>query len=126
MPPASISCSWSPTRRRDPGTTDNSPSPRGTRGLLLGGRGLAAGIRGFRRADLEAGGDHRGRCALLVEEVVEDLDRLVGHLVRPLADIVVAEAGLQQRHLRRKIVTEGNHQLLGIDPRLLQRYRLAI
>src|SRR5262245_51478015 len=88
-PPASISCSWNPTRRRDSGTTDDAPSPRGPRRQLLGGRGLAAGIRGFRRADLEAGGDHRGRRGLLVEDVVEDLDRLVGHLVGPLADIVV-------------------------------------
>src|SRR5437016_13942098 len=104
MPPASTSCSSSRTRSRDPGTTEEAPSPRASWARLLGRRGLAAGIRGFRRADLEAGGDHRGRCCLLVDDVVEDLDRLVGHLVRRLPDILVAEASLPQWQLPREVV----------------------
>ena len=86
---------------------------------------LLAGGDGLRRADVEAD-RHRIGNRFALRQIVEEIDRLIAHLERPLSNLPVAQARLQIVHLHRQGLDEQHDEILLVEPVLVLAHELPI
>ncbi len=63
---------------------------------------------------------------LALRQIVQEIDRLVAHLERPLSNLPVAQARLQIVHLHRQGLDEQHDQILLVEPILVLAHELLV